>query len=55
MKKEITLPTDMLKRFIADNEKDLAEYEASGNTLMAGFAKGRISVYTNLLEVWATE
>ena len=54
MKKEITLPTDMLKRFIADNEKDLAEYEASGNTLMVGFTKGRISVYTNLLEVWAS-
>lgn len=53
MKLEITLSTEMLERFLADNEKDLAEFEASGNTLMQGFALGRISVYTNLLDVYA--
>ena len=53
MKSEITLSTETLKRFIADNEKDLAEFEASGNDVMRGFALGRISVYTNLLDVYA--
>lgn len=53
MKNEITLSTEMLERFLADNEKDLAEFEASGNTLMRGFALGRIAVYRNLLDIYA--
>jgi hypothetical protein len=53
MKKEITLPTEMIARFIADEEIDLADYEARGNTEMAYFAQGRLAVYRNLLDVWA--
>jgi hypothetical protein len=53
MKNEITLPTEMLVRFIADEEIDLADYEARGNSEMAYFAQGRISVWKNLLAVYA--
>jgi hypothetical protein len=53
MKNEITIPTEMLVRFIADEEIDLADYEARGNSEMAYFAMGRISVWKNLLDVYA--
>ena len=53
MKKEITLSTEMLLRFIADEEIDLADYQARGNREMEHFAIGRISVWRNLLDVWA--
>jgi hypothetical protein len=53
MKSEITLPTEMLVRFIADEEKDLADYKALGNREMAYFAHGRISVWQNLLDIYA--
>lgn len=53
MKSEITLPTEMLERFIADNEKDLADAIENGNKTMATFHEARISVYRNLLDIWA--
>ena len=53
MKSEITIPTEMLVRFIADEEIDLADYEARGNREMMYFAQARISVWRNLLDVWA--
>jgi len=53
MKSEITIPTEMLVRFIADEEIDLADYEARGNREMAYFAQGRITVWRNLLDVYA--
>ena len=53
MKSEITIPTEMLVRFIADEESDKADYEARGNYQMAYFATGRISVWQNLLDVYA--
>jgi hypothetical protein len=53
MKSEITLSTEMLVRFIADEEKDKADYEARGNREMAFFAIGRIAVWQSLLDVYA--
>lgn len=53
MKSEITIPTEMIARFIADEEIDKADYEARGNDQMAYFAIGRISVWQNLLDVYA--
>ena len=53
MKSEITISTEMIQRFIADEEKDKADYEARGNTQMAYFAIGRIAVWQSLLDVYA--
>jgi hypothetical protein len=53
MKSEITIPTEMIARFIADEEIDKADYEARGNTQMAYFAIGRIAVWQSLLDVYA--
>jgi hypothetical protein len=53
MKSEITIPTEMIARFIADEQIDKADYEARGNDQMAYFAIGRISVWQNLLDVYA--
>lgn len=53
MKSEITISTEMIQRFIADEEKDKAEYEARGNREMAFFAIGRLAVWRNLLDVYA--
>ncbi len=53
MKSEITLPTEMLVRFIAQEEIDRADYQARGNREMEHFAIGRISVWQNLLDVYA--
>ena len=55
MKSEITIPTEMLVRFIAGEEIDLADYEARGNREMAYFAQGRITVWRNLLDVYAKQ
>ena len=53
MKSEITLSTEMIVRFIADEEKDMADYKARGNREMEYFAIGRIAVWNSLLEVYA--
>jgi len=53
MKSTITLPTEMIERFIADEEKDLADYQALGNKEMEYFAIGRLGVWRNLLDVYA--
>jgi len=53
MKKEITLRTEMIVQFIADEEKDLADYQARGNSQMEYFAIGRLAVWRNLLDVYA--
>ena len=53
MKSEITLSTEMIVRFIADEEKDMADYQARGNREMEYFAIGRLAVWRNLLEVYA--
>lgn len=53
MKSEITIPTAMIERFIAEEEIDKADYEARGNKEMAFFAVGRIAVWRNLLDVYA--
>ena len=55
MKNEITLSTEMLVRFIADGKTDLADYEARGNREMAYWAMGRISVWQNLLDIYAKQ
>jgi hypothetical protein len=53
MKSEITLSTEMIQRFIADEEIDLADYQARGNSQMEYFAIGRLAVWRNLLDVYA--
>jgi hypothetical protein len=53
MKSEITIPTEMIQRFIASEEIDKADYEARGNTQMAYFSIGRIAVWQSLLDVYA--
>ena len=53
MKSEITLPTEMLVRFIADEEISMADYKARGNREMEHFAIGRISVWQNILDIYA--
>jgi hypothetical protein len=53
MKSEITLPTEMLVRFIADEEISMADYKARGNREMEHFAIGRISVWQNMLDIYA--
>jgi hypothetical protein len=53
MKKEITIPTEMIARFIADEEIDKADYEARGNREMMYFSIGRIAVWNSLLDVYA--
>jgi hypothetical protein len=53
MKSEITLPTEMLVRFIAQEEIDRADYKARGNSEMEHFAIGRLSVWQNLLDIYA--
>jgi hypothetical protein len=53
MKSEITLPTEMIQRFIADEEIDLADYQARGNSQMEYFAIGRLAVWRNILDVYA--
>jgi hypothetical protein len=53
MKSEITISTEMLVRFIADEEKDKADYQARGNREMEHFAIGRLSVWQNLLDIYA--
>lgn len=53
MKSEITLPTAMLERFIADNEKDMADAIERGDKTMETFHHARITVYRNLLDIWA--
>jgi hypothetical protein len=53
MKSEITLSTEMIARFIADEEIDRADYQARGNREMEHFAIGRISVWQNLLDIYA--
>lgn len=53
MKSEITLRTQMLLDFIADNEKDMAEAIESGNKQMEMFHYARITVYRNLVDIHA--
>jgi hypothetical protein len=53
MKSEIIISTEMIARFIADEEIDLADYQARGNIQMAYFATGRIAVWQSLLDVYA--
>jgi hypothetical protein len=53
MKSEITIPTEMIARFIADEEIDLADYQARGNSQMEYFAIGRLAVWQSLLDVYA--
>lgn len=53
MKSEITLSTEMIQRFIADEEIDLADYQARGNSQMEYFAIGRLAVWRNLLDIYA--
>jgi hypothetical protein len=53
VKKEITLSTEMLERFIADNEADMADAIERGNKEMEMFHYARITVYRNLLDIYA--
>ena len=53
MKSEITISTEMIERFIADEEIDKADYEARGNREMIYFSIGRIAVWNSLLDVYA--
>lgn len=53
MKSEITISTDMIIKLISAEEKDLADYQALGDTQMEYFAIGRLGVWRNLLDVYA--
>ena len=55
MKSEITIPTEMIQRFIASEEIDKADYEARGNREMMYFSIGRIAVWQSLLDVYAKQ
>ena len=55
MKSEITLRTQMLLDFIADNEKDMAEAIERGDKTMEMFHYARISVYRNLVDIHAKQ
>ena len=55
MKSEITLSTSTLLGFIADNEKDMADAIERGDKVMETFHYARITVYRNLVDIYAKQ
>jgi hypothetical protein len=53
MKNEITVSTAILVKFIADNEKDMAEAIERGDKIMEMFHYARMVTYQNLLDIYA--
>lgn len=53
MKSEITISTSLLERFIADNKTDMADAIERGDKVMETFHYARITVYQNLLDIYA--
>jgi hypothetical protein len=53
MKNEITVSTAILVKFIADNEKDMADAIERGDSAMEMFHHARITVYRNLIDIYA--
>lgn len=55
MKKEITLPTEMLVRFAENDRKEQEYWIANDNVAMANWHEGRAIAIETLISVWARD